>query len=259
MRNACLMMERILWPWPAVCVRALACADTAAIQKYSRALQLWDTSCLDASAGRLGAPTEVKCYFLNAIGQVYQSAEGRAEETLAAFVDAKRQGARLPDDHPERALALSNTAGAYYELGELGLARELWSAAAEIRTQTLGEGHPDVALCKNNLACCLCRMGSDNVTQATALLNQAYESLFEGLGAEHPRTFTVYRNLTRVKQLRGNLRPSVLTLPKAGGLASLGGRAPAAKKTDKGKTGERNAAAMAAMTAALPLLCRHCC
>ena len=59
-----------------------------ALEKYELAQHLWVEACLEASDNAEDAPTEVKVYFLNAIGQVHQSA-GELEQrsvTLARLV-----------------------------------------------------------------------------------------------------------------------------------------------------------------------------
>ena len=82
-----------------------------ALRLYQLALSRWEAECVAESNDQTGTSLEVKIYLHSAMGASHQSA-GRQEEALACFVDAKREAAHLDEQHPERALALSNAAGA---------------------------------------------------------------------------------------------------------------------------------------------------
>eukprot|EP01050_Picozoa_sp_SAG11_P024425 SAG11_NODE_5193_length_1634_cov_1.435179_1_plen_142_part_00 len=98
-----------------------------AIEAFAEAGRLWDEdeTVLAEGAKALASERrlhpEVELFLCAAIGQVYQTA-GCDEAALAAALDGRQASRRLGSGHPDAALADSNIAAAYYNLGQPALA-----------------------------------------------------------------------------------------------------------------------------------------
>ncbi|MGF1975945.1 MAG: tetratricopeptide repeat protein, partial [Nostoc sp. CmiSLP01] len=73
----------------------------------------------------------------------------------------------------------------------------LFQQALTLRSNLLGESHPDVAASFNNLALLYDSQG--RYSEAEPLLQQALDILEHRLGANHPNTVTVRKNLANLR------------------------------------------------------------
>lgn len=135
-------------------------------------------------------------FIMLSLGAVAES-DRQDRLALAQYNEARQLAEELPPGHPARSIAWAMTAGVYANLGDYELALVSFERAKQLRLLSMHESHPDVASLTNNIAVCL------DMTQhshaALGLYEQAKTDLLAALGDEHPRTFTVKRNIEKCR------------------------------------------------------------
>ena len=138
----------------------------------------------------------VDVYFMCALGSVYES-EGQDKIALVAYQEAAQVAAELPPGHPVHALTGGFVASVYAHLGQYALAESTFRKARRVRAASLAKDqlHVDVASLDNNIGVCLHMQGK--VAAAKKLYAQAHAVLLALLGPDHPRTYSVGRNVAK--------------------------------------------------------------
>jgi len=173
-----------------------------ALATYQAAKDRWTILCgtLGLTASGSMHP-EHELYFAIAMGAVLQT-DGRDAEALALYRQGIAEAEKLPEGHPDVALAYSSLGSAHFHRRELTDAFVCFVKAKVLRDASpmLGSSHVDSAVAAHNLACVLDRLGLQG--HANALLSQAHQTLSETLGPNHPRSVTCARNHARIVKRR---------------------------------------------------------
>jgi len=101
---------------------------------------------------------------------------------------------------PSRPHSYAAIGGILFHLEQYTVALNFFDKALAIREETLGDVHMDTALLFNNIACCYDML--DRVTEAVESFQKAKDVFTYEYGLTHPRTTTVLRNLSRIRQRR---------------------------------------------------------
>jgi len=176
----------------------------------------------DAKEIREGGPDYASS--LNNLGLLYHEVARSLDgaEKAEKFEQAKKlylqaleisESSASPVGQPEYAIALTNLANLYHDVGKFTEAGKRYEEALKLRREILSENHPDVASSIGNLAAHYRSLG--RFDEAEQHYKQALAVLKDALGETHPVYGVMLRNLAKLYESKGEPGYAVPDLRKS--------------------------------------------
>jgi class 3 adenylate cyclase/tetratricopeptide (TPR) repeat protein len=139
-----------------------------------------------------------KTIMYNNAGRIYTNL-GESEIGMAYYEESIRQGNEgLGPRHPDTMVSMFNIASSCLDGEQYGKAHQFLEEVRDVWQESLGEGHPWLALCYNSLG--KAETGLGNPQKGLELCLRALRDIHAKLGKEHPWCEAVEENIAWTKE-----------------------------------------------------------